>query len=116
MSDLLSEEFEGDWRYSDVKNPVATKWLVSFEHIRRVDPLAAEYFSFMACIEPRYVPQSLLPPAQSLKEETDAIGSLIAYSFVSRRPAEQSLDLPSTRPSCHAELAEKRRVTVKVDY
>ncbi|KAH0551380.1 hypothetical protein GP486_007405, partial [Trichoglossum hirsutum] len=91
--DLLSEEFEDDWRYRNVKNPVATTWLISFEQIRQVSPLAAEYLSFIACIEPRDVPQSLLPPAQSRKKEVDAIGTLAAYSFLSRRSAGLSLDL-----------------------
>jgi hypothetical protein len=90
---LLSEEFEDEGRYRDVKNPIATTWLISFEQIRRVDPLAADYLSFMCCIDPIEIPQSLLPPAQSRKKETDAIGTLSAYSFVSRRPADHSLDL-----------------------
>jgi hypothetical protein len=47
--ELLSEEFEDDGRYRDVKNPVATTWLISFEQIRRRSPLAADYLSFMAC-------------------------------------------------------------------
>ena len=91
--DLLSEDFDDDGRYEDVKNPVATTWLVSFEHIRRLDPLAAEYLSFMSCIDPRDIPQSLLPPAQSRKKETDAIGTLNAYSFVSKRAADEALDV-----------------------
>ncbi|KAI9771206.1 MAG: hypothetical protein M1839_002865 [Geoglossum umbratile] len=91
--DLLSEEFEDDWRYRNVKNPVTTTWLISFEQIQRANPLAAEYLSFIACIEPRDVPQSLLPPAQSRKKEMDAIGTLAAYSFLSRRSADPSLDL-----------------------
>jgi tetratricopeptide (TPR) repeat protein len=91
--DLLSEDFEDDGRYRDMKNPVATTWLISFEQIRRRDSLAAEYLSFMCCIDPRNVPQSLLLPTQSRKKETDAIGTLSAYSFVSRRPADNSLDL-----------------------
>ncbi|CAN9472976.1 unnamed protein product [Alternaria alternata] len=91
--DLLSEDFDDDGRYEDVKNPVATTWLVSFEHIRRLDPLAAEYLSFMSCIDPKGIPQSLLPPAQSRKKETDAIGTLDAYSFVSKRAADEALDV-----------------------
>jgi hypothetical protein len=96
--DLLSEDFENDWRYqkeknSEVKNPIATTWLISFEQIRRQDSLAAEYLSFMCYIDPRDIPQSLLSPVQSRKKETDAIGTLSAYSFVSRRPADNSLDL-----------------------
>ncbi|KAF2192161.1 kinase subdomain-containing protein, partial [Zopfia rhizophila CBS 207.26] len=91
--DLLSEDFEVEGRYQDVKNPVATTWLISFEQIRRLDPLAAEYLSFMSCVDPKHVPQSLLPLAQSRKKETDAIGTLDAYSFVSRRPGDHALDV-----------------------
>lgn len=59
--DLLSEDFEDDWRYEkeknlEVKNPIATTWLISFEQIRRQDPLAAEYLSFMYCIDPKDIP------------------------------------------------------------
>lgn len=91
--DLLSEEFEDEWRYSSVKNPVATTWLISFEQIRRRDLLAADYLSFMACIERLDIPQSLLPPGTSRKQEIDAIGTLDSYSFIVRRPADMALDL-----------------------
>jgi hypothetical protein len=74
--DLLSEEFEDDGRYHNVKNPVATTWLISFEQIRYRDPLAADYLSFMVCIDPKDIPQSLLPAGVSRKRETDAIGTL----------------------------------------
>jgi DNA transposition AAA+ family ATPase len=90
---LLSEEFEDDGRYHDVKNPIATTWLISFEQIRQRDPLAAEYLSFMACVEPRDIPQSLLPPGLTRKKEIDAIGTLKAYSFVTRRLVDMALDL-----------------------
>ena len=43
--DLLSEDFEDERRYRDAKNPIATTWLISFEHIRRLDPVAVEYLS-----------------------------------------------------------------------
>ncbi|KAF7507643.1 hypothetical protein GJ744_010196 [Endocarpon pusillum] len=91
--ELLSEEFEDDGRYRDVKNPVATTWLISFEQIRRRDPLAADYLSFMACVEPKDIPPSLLPPAASRKREVDALGTLIAYSFIIRRVTDVALDL-----------------------
>ena len=91
--DLLSEEFEEDGRYPNVKNPVATTWLISFEQIRHRDPLAADYLSFMCCIDLKDIPQSLLPPGSSRKKEIEAIGTLNAYSFINRRPANQALDL-----------------------
>ena len=90
---VLSEEFEDEGRYRDGKNPVATTWLISFEQIRRRDPLAAEYLCFMSCLDSKRIPQSLLPPAQSKKGGLDAIGTLTAYSFITRRPEDQSFDL-----------------------
>lgn len=92
MVDLLSDDFEDEGRYKEAGNPVTTTWLVSFEHIRRLDLLAAEYLSFMSCIDPKDVPQSLLPPAKSRKERVDAIGTLTGHAFVTRR-ADEGLTL-----------------------
>ncbi|KAH8796360.1 hypothetical protein BGZ57DRAFT_998111 [Hyaloscypha finlandica] len=91
--DLLSEEFEDDGRYHNIKNPVATTWLVSFEQIRHRDRLAADYLSFMCCIDSKDIPQSLLPSGPSRKKEIEAIGTLNAYSFITKRPADAALDL-----------------------
>ena len=85
--ELLSQDFEDNTRYRDVKNPVVTTWLISFEQIQRRDALAVEYLSFMACIEPKNIPQSLLPPATTRKRLFDALGVLNAYSFVTRTSA-----------------------------
>ncbi|KAF2183895.1 kinesin light chain, partial [Zopfia rhizophila CBS 207.26] len=91
--ELLSEEFEDEGRYEDSKNPVTTTWLLSFEQIRNREPLAAEYLSFMSCVDAKDIPQSLLPPAESAKKAVDAIGTLTAYSFVTKQKAGQLLDL-----------------------
>ena len=93
--ELLSEDFEDDDRYQNIKNPVATTWLISFERIQQRDPLAADYLSFMACIEPKEIPKTLLPEGPSRKKEMDAIGTLDAYSFITKRGAgvDQVFDL-----------------------
>ncbi|CZR51333.1 related to kinesin light chain 1 [Phialocephala subalpina] len=93
LIDLLSEEFQDSGRYRNVKNPVATTWLISFEQIRRRDALAADYLSFMCCIDPKDIPQSLLPPGPSRKKEIEAIGTLNAYSFITKRAADLTLHL-----------------------
>lgn len=54
--DLLGEHFEDDGRYQDIKNPVATAWLILFEQIQRFDPLAAEYLSFVSCVDSKGIP------------------------------------------------------------
>ncbi len=95
LVDTLSEDFEdeGRYRHPDLKNPIATTWCISFERIRLHDPLAADFLSFMSCIDPKVIPRSLLPPARSSKKMTDAIGTLSAYSFIKSQRDDQSLDL-----------------------
>ncbi|OGM49154.1 kinesin light chain [Aspergillus bombycis] len=91
--ELLSEDFETEGRYQDVPNPVATTWLVSFQQIQQIDQLAAEYLSFMACVNPRNIPQSLLPPAKSKLKMVKALGLLSAYSFISDQAKDSPLNL-----------------------
>ncbi|EED18934.1 kinesin, putative [Talaromyces stipitatus ATCC 10500] len=79
--ELLSEDFKDPGRYKDIQNPVITTWLISFQQIQRQDQLAIDYLSFMACIDPRNIPQSLLPQPSSRKQKVDALGLLNAYSF-----------------------------------
>ncbi|GMF68663.1 unnamed protein product [Aspergillus oryzae] len=89
--ELLSEGF-GDGEQYKSANPVATTWLISFQQIQRLSQLAADYLSFMACISPRDIPQSLLPSAISKKKKVEAIGLLKAFSFINEQ-AEGRLNL-----------------------
>jgi tetratricopeptide (TPR) repeat protein len=90
---LLSEDFEDHGRYSDTKNPVAATWLISFNSIRQQNELAAKYLAFMSCIDSKDIPLSMLPSGPSRKEETDAIGTLVAYSFVTRHVDHSTMTL-----------------------
>jgi tetratricopeptide (TPR) repeat protein len=92
-AELLSEEFQDDGRYAETPNPVLTTWLISFQQIRDLDTLAADYLSFMACINPRDIPQSILPPPTSAKKKIDALGLLSAYSFISNHAGGSSFSL-----------------------
>ncbi|KAI4592133.1 hypothetical protein KJ359_011508 [Pestalotiopsis sp. 9143b] len=91
--DLLSEDFEDEGRYHDVKNPVATTWLISFEQIRQRDPLAADYLSFMACVDAKDIPRSLLPSGSSRKKEIEAIGTLQGYSFIAKASVNSAISI-----------------------
>jgi hypothetical protein len=90
---LLSENFEDEGRYPEAKNSIATTWLISFERIRRHDSLAADYLAFMACVEPKTIPPSLLPKAETRKTMLESIGVLTAYSFVTKRPESEVYDM-----------------------
>ncbi|KAB8211568.1 hypothetical protein BDV34DRAFT_219523 [Aspergillus parasiticus] len=89
--ELLSEDFRDPGRYKDIQNPVITTWLISFKQIQHQDPLAADYLSFMACINPRNIPHSLLPPQTSRKQRLDALGLLNAYSFTNSQDLDISM-------------------------
>ncbi|KAL4817230.1 putative kinesin light chain [Aspergillus spinulosporus] len=91
--ELLSEDFEDEGRYAEIQNPVATTWLVSFMQIYQVDQIASNYLSFMACVNPRYIPESILPATTSAKRKVEALGLLKAYFFVSAQVDDSILSL-----------------------
>ncbi|KAL9628943.1 MAG: hypothetical protein Q9164_007089 [Protoblastenia rupestris] len=85
---LLSREFRDETRYKGAgsgKNAVARTWLVSFNHIRRSDPVAADLLSFMSCIEHKAIPRRMLPEVKSMEQMAHALGTLDAYAFVIRQ-------------------------------
>ncbi|KAL1893739.1 hypothetical protein Sste5346_006240 [Sporothrix stenoceras] len=92
--ELLSYDFEGHGRQdSDGKNPIATTWLISFVKIRERDALAADYLSFMACVDTKNIPQLLLPPGPSRKTKTDALGTLQGYSFITIPSVDAAINI-----------------------
>ncbi|KAL4976425.1 putative kinesin light chain [Aspergillus desertorum] len=68
--ELLAEEFEDDGRYAQIQNP-----------IQQLDEEASNYLSFMACISPRDIPESILPSTTSAKRRVEALG--VDDSFLS---------------------------------
>src|SRR5882762_5514351 len=91
--ELLSQDFEDEWRYAESKNPVAVTWLISFYQIQRLNCLAADYLSFMSCVDPRDIPLSLLPPDSSQVKQQNALGLLKAYSFITGQADDQTVSL-----------------------
>src|SRR2546421_2809355 len=73
-SDLMS------W-YREMESTIAKTWHISFDQIRKQDQLAADYLSFMACIDRVNIPQSLLPLGDSL-QQVKAVGTLKGYAFI----------------------------------
>ena len=93
---LLSREFRDDTRYKSsktVKNAIATTWLISFNHIRRSDPVAADMLLFMSCIEHKAIPRQLLPQAKPIEQMVHALGTLRAYAFITQQENNEIYDL-----------------------
>jgi hypothetical protein len=83
--ELFSEQFEDPSRYREIESTIAKTWHISFDQIRKQDPLAAEYLSFMACIDRINIPQSLLPLRGSAVQRVKALGTLTGYAFITER-------------------------------
>ncbi|KAJ3335859.1 hypothetical protein HDU93_004228 [Gonapodya sp. JEL0774] len=71
----------GDEQRSD--NAVATTWVVSFNRIRELNSTAENLLLFIACIESKEIPESILPGAESITDFRTAIGVLVGYNFLS---------------------------------
>ncbi|KAH9231531.1 hypothetical protein K456DRAFT_1773148 [Colletotrichum gloeosporioides 23] len=90
---LLSEDFDDQDRYEDGRNPVATTWLISFEHIARDKPLAAKYLRFICYLAEKDIPVAILPPATNERQTHEAISTLMAYAFILSRGFSESFDI-----------------------
>ncbi|KAH7142492.1 hypothetical protein DER46DRAFT_619513 [Fusarium sp. MPI-SDFR-AT-0072] len=91
---VLEREFRDDTRYRGSRNAVGATWIVSFHQIQKSDQLAVDLLSFMSCIEPKAIPQPMLPDADPYELEW-AIGTLCAYSFLVRRGESNVFDMHS---------------------
>jgi tetratricopeptide (TPR) repeat protein len=89
---LLSKDFEDVRRYRDMKNPVATTWLISFEQIQVRDPLVADYMAFISCVKEQDILSDMLPPASEF-DKTEALGTLKAFGFIKERVSGTSYDI-----------------------
>ncbi|KAN0072117.1 hypothetical protein V8E54_009846 [Elaphomyces granulatus] len=93
MVELLSQNFEDEWRYAGINNSVAVTWLISFHQIQKLNPLAVDYLLFISRIDPRDIPLSLLPPDSSQVKQQNALGLLKAYSFITGQTDDQTVSL-----------------------
>ncbi|KAI2611804.1 hypothetical protein GGR54DRAFT_643255 [Hypoxylon sp. NC1633] len=85
MTALMSKEFQDNFRYSGSQNAVATTWLVSFDQIRDSGTTAARLLEFISRIEPKAIPESILPVFESEENLASSIDTLCAYAFLTRR-------------------------------
>jgi hypothetical protein len=86
---LLSEDFEDVVRRAqDTKSPVAATWVISFEHIKNRNPLAAAILSRMCIMDSQAVPVSLLDSGDKQEDFTKALGILQAFSMITLRKIE----------------------------
>lgn len=95
MVELLSRGFRDGTHYSVTQGAVATTWTVSFNQIQSHDADAEKLLCFMAHIEPKAIPRSILPNLGTEQKMTHAIGTLCGYGFLSRQREGDVFDMHS---------------------
>jgi tetratricopeptide (TPR) repeat protein len=85
LIEALSKDFDDSNRDRDSRNAVTTTWMISFRQIQKYVPFAAKYLSFLACVAPQDIPRSIFPAVGSDLEQEEAIGTLLAYNFMTKQ-------------------------------
>lgn len=88
--ELLSEDFEDDTRDSELKNPIASTWMVTFEYMKARQPLAADTLCMMSMFDAQAIPENLISKtaggdSNSSTSVEKTLGILQAYSLISPR-------------------------------
>ncbi|VUC24625.1 unnamed protein product [Clonostachys rosea] len=94
MVELLSSDFRDETRYPESANAVVSSWLVSFNQINETDTVAARLLLFLAWVEPKAIPKSMLPQKPEI-HLSRAIGTLLGYGFLSQRKESGIYDMHS---------------------
>ncbi|TGJ86578.1 hypothetical protein E0Z10_g2205 [Xylaria hypoxylon] len=121
MAKLMTWDFYDKDRYEGSQNAVALTWQVSFKQICDINATAAELLRFISRIEPKAIPRSMLPMAESETELIDTIGTLIGYAFLDIREGSDTYDMHSlvhlaTRTWVNTEGYEKTAIADAVAH
>lgn len=82
--ELLSEDFNDEIRDPETQNPVAATWSITFDHILKHDPMAAEILSVMSMLDAQAIPESLIFFGHKLRF-SKAMGTLQAFTLITAR-------------------------------
>ncbi|KAL3421631.1 kinesin light chain [Phlyctema vagabunda] len=85
---LLSVDFEDAGRDPENKNPVATTYAITFDHLQKHHPLAADVLCRMCVLDPQGIPESLLKSQATSVDTIIAFGILQDFSLITRRTAQ----------------------------
>jgi tetratricopeptide (TPR) repeat protein len=111
--DLLSQDFEDLARESGTRNPVATTWLISIDQIKKLDSLAVDILSYMACLDRQGIPKALLPPSKGPIKLANALGLLKAYSLITGGQNSKGFDM---HPLVYLATRNWLRLTGRFEY
>ncbi|KAL8834966.1 MAG: hypothetical protein Q9176_007194 [Flavoplaca citrina] len=89
-AELLSQDFEDDTRDPELKNPIASTWIVTFDYMKAHQPLAADTLCLMSMFDAQAIPEAFISKiaggdSASPTAAERTVGVLQAYSLISLR-------------------------------
>ncbi|KAI9148087.1 Kinesin light chain 4 [Paramyrothecium foliicola] len=93
LIELLSKGFDYQDQYEANQNPLATTWLISFEHVSRDKPPAIECLKYICHLAEKDIPLALLPLGEDAMVRDEAVGILKAYAFITERKTPGRFDM-----------------------
>lgn len=84
VNDLLEEDLHDAGRDKEIQNSVFQTWKISYDHIQKQKPRAAEMLAIMSLLDRQAIPAELLRHDNERKVDfVTAIGMLKAFSLIS---------------------------------
>ncbi|KAL2886965.1 putative acyl transferase acyl hydrolase lysophospholipase [Ceratocystis lukuohia] len=93
--ELLRHRYRDNVHIDSSQGAVATTWHITFRKIEKDSPDAVELLRFIAKVEAKAIPLSMLPGPEKTKPMLEAIGLLLSYGFLHKQNTPGIFDMHS---------------------
>jgi tetratricopeptide (TPR) repeat protein len=90
---LGKKEWKDIRRDHSIRHAVITTWQISFKHIRKTEPSAADLLALISMFDKQGIPRWLLQANTSQLDFDDALAPLLSFSLVRTEIGEQALEM-----------------------
>ncbi len=90
---LSKKEWKDIRRDHSIRHAVIATWQISFKHIQKTEPSAADLLALMSMFDKQGIPRWLLQGTTSQLDFDDALAPLLSFSFVRTEVGEQALEM-----------------------
>ncbi|KAJ4301286.1 hypothetical protein N0V90_003377 [Kalmusia sp. IMI 367209] len=90
---LGKKEWQDIRRDHSIRDAVIATWQISFKHIQKTEPPAADLLALMSMFDKQGIPKWLLQANTSQLDFDDALAPLLSFSLVQTEIGEQTLEM-----------------------
>ncbi|KAK5011752.1 hypothetical protein LTR28_005416 [Elasticomyces elasticus] len=90
---LLKTHISDQFRDPELSNSVVTTWQISFEQIKRENPLAGDMLSLVGVLDPQCIPKSLLSLDDNSAKTMEALSRLLAFCLIKAEMGHESFEM-----------------------